>query len=168
MVREGREARGWIRADRLSRDGYAAPCGIKRVKATLSPLLLLLLLLPLFAPFLRWPLPTRSSPRSIKKLFGLAFVSRVMNRIDRRKIARNNWKKGPEEIFLSARPHYPTVTFSQLNRRVLRSSYVRKKRRRNSRVATKDFLLRRERVKGSSIVTVLEQGYGPPFPPQFP
>lgn len=92
------------------------------------------------------------SSRSIKKLFRLPFVSRVMNRIDPLEIARtwNTIGKRPKEsrsfllLPLGSPPHYPTVTFPQLNRRVLRS--WKKKRRRNSRVATtKDFLLRRER-----------------------
>lgn len=61
----------------------------------------------------------------------------------------HNWKKAEgrdpsSSPSLGSPPHYPTVTFPQLNRRVLRS--WKKKRRRNSRVATtKDFLLRRER-----------------------
>lgn len=108
---------------------------------------------PLLSPFLRrWGqrCPALSRPRDRSRNYAVCFARNESYRsVGDRTNVEHNWKKAEgrdpsSSPSLGSPPHYPTVTFPQLNRRVLRS--WKKKRRRNSRVATtKDFLLRRER-----------------------
>lgn len=105
-------------------------CGIKRVKATLSPPPPPPPPLLFFVALARRP--SLSSPRSIKKLFGLTFVSSVMNdrsardRHGHRRIGKRN--RDLSLPSLSNRHVFPIKPESF-------TSYVREKRRRNSRVA---------------------------------
>lgn len=125
------------------------PCGMKRVKATLS------------TPFCSSASPRVFQPilRSIKKLYGQRCFRIMKNRspLQRNRIAplsnrtatiqqlAEAPRRGNDLIFLSVYRRstgssLSTVTFSQLSERVLR---LRSKKRRNSRVTTKDFVLRR-------------------------
>lgn len=141
MVREGREARGWIRADRLSRDVRRAMWDKTRKSYSSSPSALFFV--------------DRALLRSVLSEIDQQII-RASVCFARNESHRRAWN-GREEIFLplGSPPHYPTVTFSQLNREF----YVRKKRRRNSRVATtKDFLLRREELKRVRLLRYSSKG----------
>ena len=109
------------------------------------------------------------SSRSIKKLFRLPFVSRVMNRIDPLEIARtwNTIGKRPKE----PRSFFPLSRFapSLSNRHVSPikpESFTFVEEEETTQLSSGHYerfsSSTRERVKESSIVTVLEQGCPPP------